>query len=78
MEDGCPIGKRGKVFCKYDTQIIYLFLKILRLTTETRSPFEEDMFEHSPYVILCDDMLEGLVGKGCRGAEDGVGDGLDK
>ena len=54
-----------------------MFLNILRLTTEIRGPFAEDMFEHFPY-FLRDDTLEGLVGKGCSGAEGGVGGVLGK
>ena len=36
------------------------------------------MLEHSPAIILCDDMLGVLVGKGCKVDEDGVGGGLGK
>ena len=31
------------------------------------------MFENSPYVILYDAMLEGLVGEGCSRSEYGIG-----
>ena len=55
-----------------------LFLQILRLTTTMRGPFVENMFAHYPAFILCDDMLEGLVGYGCSGAKDVVGGGLSK
>ena len=41
MEDGCPVDKIGKAFYRYDSQIIYIFLNILCLTTETRGPFAE-------------------------------------
>ena len=30
-----------------------------------RGSFTEDMFRHSPFDILHDDMLEGFVGEGC-------------
>ena len=40
--------------------------------------FAEKLFEDYPAVILHDDLVDGLVRKGCSGAEDGVGGGLDK
>ena len=36
------------------------------------------MLKNSPAIILCDDMLGVLVGKGCKVDEDGVGGGLGK
>ena len=36
------------------------------------------MFEHYPSIILCDDILGEIVGKGCSRDEDGVGGGLGK
>ena len=64
LGDGFSVDKTGKVFCRDDLQSIYLFMKILHLTTEMRGPFVEDILKHSPSVIFHDDMLEGLVGKG--------------
>ena len=78
MEDGYPVDKIGKVFYRYDPQIIDLFLQVLRLTTEMMSLFVEDVFEHYPAVILRYEMLEGLVDKGYSGEEDGIGYGLSK
>ena len=36
VEDGCTIYKRGKVFYRYDLQIIDMFLQILRFPTNIR------------------------------------------
>ena len=41
-----------------------------------RGSFAEDMFNHSPSVILRDDILEGLVGNGCGRKKGGVGNVL--
>ena len=38
--------------------------------------FLEDMFKHSPSVILRDDMLEVFVEEGCGRTKDGIGNGL--
>ena len=38
----------------------------------------EETFKHSSAVILCDDMLEGIVGEGYIWMEDGIGDGIGK
>ena len=43
-----------------------------------RGLLAEDMFDHYTSVILCDDMLEGLIGKGYRRVEDVVGGGIGK
>ena len=43
-----------------------------------RGSFAEDMFKHSPFVIISDDVLEGFVGKGCSRTKDGFGNGLRK
>ena len=43
-----------------------------------RSSFSEDIFENSPAVILCDNMLEVFLRKGCIGTKDGIGSGLGK
>ena len=51
-------------------------MHILRFNTVTRGLIEEDTFEHFPVFVLCDDVLEGLVGKGCSRTEDGIGYGL--
>ena len=57
VEDVCSIEKRGKVFCRDDPQIMDLYLNILCLTTNIRSPFAEGMLEHYPDVIRRDEML---------------------
>ena len=36
------------------------------------------MFEHSTDVVLCDDVLDGFVGKRCSGTKDGIGGGYGK
>ena len=63
---------------RYDLQIIDLFLHILLLTTKMRVSFAEEMFKNYPSIILCDDVLEGFVGKGCGMTKDGVGNDLDR
>ena len=43
-----------------------------------RGSFLEDIFDHSPSIILCDETLEGLIGDGWDRSNDGVGGGLGK
>ena len=78
IEDRCSIYKRGKISQIDDSYIIDLCLHILRLTTNVRGSFAEDMFNYSPDIILRDDVLEGFVVKGCSGPNNVVGGGLGK
>ena len=61
MEYGFHIDKRFKVFHRDDLQIIDLFLQMLQFSTKMRGAISEDLFDHSPAFILCDEILEGPV-----------------
>ena len=55
-----------------------MFWNILRLTTNMRESFVEDMFKHSPSIILSDVVLEGFVGQGYGRTKYGIGNGRGK
>ena len=76
IEDRCSIYKRGKISQIDDSYIIDLCLHILRLTTNVRGSFAEDMFNYSPDIILRDDVLEGFLVKGCSRTKYCVGSGI--
>ena len=52
VEDFFRFDKRVKVLCRYGLHIIYLFLYILRFSTEMIGTNAEDTFEHYPSTIL--------------------------
>ena len=62
VEYGWTIDKRGKLFYIYELYTIHLFINILRFSTNMRRLIADDMFEQYPSIILCNDLLEGLVG----------------
>ena len=51
---------------------------ILLLATKIRGCLAEDIFKHYPDIILHDEALGEVLGKGCIGTKDKVGNLLDK
>ena len=78
MKDGFSVDKKARSSEFDDSQIIDMFLQILRLTTKIRVSFLDDMFKQSTSIMLCDYTLEGFIGEGCGREKDRIENGLSK